>query len=193
MTAAVHFRAEPQPPTGAAHARRHDRDKSILPGGLRRAQGRGVPPHGGSEGVWRGGPDARAGVARNAASRALRAGHGAVHQHAQLLGGRRGRPRGAAATSRCEWILKEAAAGEVFAAGHAEHGNDIPGLLSTTKAERVDGGCKFTGRKAFGSLTPVWTRLGLHGWTRATRPRRRSSTRSCRATRRAARSRRPGT
>jgi alkylation response protein AidB-like acyl-CoA dehydrogenase len=63
----------------------------------------------------------------------------------------------------CEWILREAAAGEVFAAGHAEHGNDIPGLLSTTKAERVKGGWRFTGRKAFGSLTPVWTRLGLHG------------------------------
>jgi alkylation response protein AidB-like acyl-CoA dehydrogenase len=62
-----------------------------------------------------------------------------------------------------QWILEEAAAGEVFAAGHAEHGNDIPGLLSTTKAERVDGGYKFTGRKSFGSLTPVWTRLGMHG------------------------------
>jgi alkylation response protein AidB-like acyl-CoA dehydrogenase len=62
-----------------------------------------------------------------------------------------------------QWILEEAAAGEVFAAGHAEHGNDIPGLLSTTKAEKVSGGYKFTGRKSFGSLTPVWTRLGLHG------------------------------
>lgn len=62
-----------------------------------------------------------------------------------------------------EWILSEAAAGEVFAAGHAEHGNDIPGLLSTTTAERVNGGYKFTGRKSFGSLTPVWTRMGLHG------------------------------
>jgi alkylation response protein AidB-like acyl-CoA dehydrogenase len=62
-----------------------------------------------------------------------------------------------------EWILREAGAGEVFAAGHAEHGNDIPGLLSTTKAERVDGGYRFTGRKSFGSLTPVWTRLGGHG------------------------------
>jgi alkylation response protein AidB-like acyl-CoA dehydrogenase len=62
-----------------------------------------------------------------------------------------------------EWILREAAEGEVFAAGHAENGNDIPGLLSTTKAERVDGGYKFTGRKSFGSLTPVWTRLGIHG------------------------------
>jgi alkylation response protein AidB-like acyl-CoA dehydrogenase len=61
-----------------------------------------------------------------------------------------------------EWILRDAAAGEVFAAGHAEHGNDLPGMLSTTKAERVDGGYRFTGRKAFGSLTPVWTRLGFH-------------------------------
>ena len=63
----------------------------------------------------------------------------------------------------CEWLLKEAAAGEVFAAGHAESGNDLPGLLSTTQAERVDGGYRFTGHKSFGSLTPVWTRLGLHG------------------------------
>ncbi|HEY3157749.1 MAG TPA: acyl-CoA dehydrogenase family protein [Vicinamibacterales bacterium] len=62
-----------------------------------------------------------------------------------------------------KWILDDAAAGEVFAAGHAEHGNDIPGLLSTTKAEKVDGGYTFTGRKSFGSLTPVWTRFGLHG------------------------------
>src|SRR5213078_1034513 len=62
-----------------------------------------------------------------------------------------------------EWLLREAAAGEVFAAGHAETGNDVPLLLSTTKAEKVDGGYKFTGRKAFGSLTPVWTRLGVHG------------------------------
>ena len=61
-----------------------------------------------------------------------------------------------------EWVLRDAAAGEVFAAGHAEHGNDIPGLLSTTRAERVDGGYKLTGRKAFGSLSPVWTRLGGH-------------------------------
>jgi alkylation response protein AidB-like acyl-CoA dehydrogenase len=62
-----------------------------------------------------------------------------------------------------EWLLREAAAGEVFAAGHAESGNDVPVLLSTTKAERVTGGYRFTGRKAFGSLSPVWTYLGLHG------------------------------
>jgi len=62
-----------------------------------------------------------------------------------------------------EWILREAAEGEVFAAGHAESGNDVPVLFSSAKAERVDGGYRFTGRKNFGSLTPVWTRLGLHG------------------------------
>lgn len=61
------------------------------------------------------------------------------------------------------WLLEEAAHGQVFAAGHAESGNDIPVLLSTTKAERVDGGYRFTGRKSFGSLTPVWTYLGIHG------------------------------
>jgi alkylation response protein AidB-like acyl-CoA dehydrogenase len=65
--------------------------------------------------------------------------------------------------SSLEWILKDAAAGEVFAAGHAESGNDVPVLLSSSKAERVDGGYRFTGRKMFGSLTPVWTRFGLHG------------------------------
>jgi alkylation response protein AidB-like acyl-CoA dehydrogenase len=62
-----------------------------------------------------------------------------------------------------EWILRESAAGEIFAAGHAESGNDMPVLLSTSKAERVEGGYRFTGRKHFGSLTPVWTRFGLHG------------------------------
>ena len=62
-----------------------------------------------------------------------------------------------------EWMLRGAVTGEVFAAGHAERGNDMPLLLSTTKAERVDGGYRFTGHKSFGSLTPVWTYFGLHG------------------------------
>jgi alkylation response protein AidB-like acyl-CoA dehydrogenase len=62
-----------------------------------------------------------------------------------------------------EWMLKEGGSGEIFAAGHAEIGNDLPGLLSTTNAQRVDGGYTFTGRKMFGSLTPVWTRFGMHG------------------------------
>lgn len=62
-----------------------------------------------------------------------------------------------------EWMLREAMAGEVFAAGHSERGNDLPVLLSTAKAEKVAGGFRFTGHKMFGSLAPVWTRYGLHG------------------------------
>jgi alkylation response protein AidB-like acyl-CoA dehydrogenase len=62
-----------------------------------------------------------------------------------------------------QWLLEETVRGGVFAAGHAESGNDIPLLLSTTNAERVKGGYRFTGRKSFGSLTPVWTFLGIHG------------------------------
>lgn len=61
-----------------------------------------------------------------------------------------------------KWMLEEGARGEVFAAGHGEPGNDLPVLYSTAKAERVDGGYKITGRKSFGSLSPVWTRLGIH-------------------------------
>jgi alkylation response protein AidB-like acyl-CoA dehydrogenase len=62
-----------------------------------------------------------------------------------------------------DWGLERAAAGEIFAAGHGEAGNDVPVLLSSTKAERVRGGWEFTGHKIFGSLTPVWTYLGIHG------------------------------
>jgi alkylation response protein AidB-like acyl-CoA dehydrogenase len=61
------------------------------------------------------------------------------------------------------WVLQEAGLGKVFAAGHGESGNDIPVLYSTCKAEKFDGGYKFTGHKMFGSLTPVWDYLGFHG------------------------------
>lgn len=60
------------------------------------------------------------------------------------------------------WVLEEAVAGEVFAAGHGESGNDFPVLLSTARAERVEGGYRIHAHKIFGSLTPVWTRLGVH-------------------------------
>ncbi len=62
-----------------------------------------------------------------------------------------------------EWLLLEAMEGEIFNAGHSERGNDLPVLLSTTKAERVEGGFRFTGHKMFGSMMPVWTRMGMHG------------------------------
>jgi alkylation response protein AidB-like acyl-CoA dehydrogenase len=60
------------------------------------------------------------------------------------------------------WVLEAAAEGHVFAAGHGERGNDVPLLLSTSEAERVDGGWRITGHKIFGSLTPVWTYMGVH-------------------------------
>jgi alkylation response protein AidB-like acyl-CoA dehydrogenase len=62
----------------------------------------------------------------------------------------------------CDWILREAGAGKVFAAGHGESGNDLPIFLSSAKAERVDAGWEFTGHKIFGSLSPVWDYLGIH-------------------------------
>jgi alkylation response protein AidB-like acyl-CoA dehydrogenase len=60
------------------------------------------------------------------------------------------------------WILTEAAAGKLFAAGHGEAGNDVPVVMSSATAERVGGGYRFTGRKMFGSLGPVWSYLGVH-------------------------------
>ena len=60
------------------------------------------------------------------------------------------------------WMLEAAVAGEVFAAGHAEAGNDIPVLMSTCHAERVEGGYRLTGRKQFGSNGPAWRWLGAH-------------------------------
>jgi alkylation response protein AidB-like acyl-CoA dehydrogenase len=62
----------------------------------------------------------------------------------------------------CEFVLQEAGDGKVFAAGHGEAGNDLPLLLSTTRADRTDGGWNITGHKIFGSLSPVWDYLGFH-------------------------------
>ena len=67
-----------------------------------------------------------------------------------------------AGDSSQRWLLEAAAAGQVVAAGHAESGNDIPVLLSTCVAERVDGGYRLTGRKQFGSNGPAWSWLGAH-------------------------------
>lgn len=61
-----------------------------------------------------------------------------------------------------QWLLEEAARGEIFAAGHGESGNDLPVMSSSAKAERVQGGYRFYGHKIFGSLTPVWTWFGIH-------------------------------
>ena len=114
----------------------------------------------------------------------VRAGHRARHEHAPLLGRASPPICGAAATSRCEWMLKDAAAGEVFAAGHAETGNDIPLLLSTAQSRAR--------RRRLHVHRPQVVRqpdAGLDAARRArdgherSRRRRRSSTASCRAAR----------
>jgi alkylation response protein AidB-like acyl-CoA dehydrogenase len=61
-----------------------------------------------------------------------------------------------------QWLLEEAAAGEVFAAGHGEAGNDLPVLMAVATATPEQGGYRLSGHKNFGSLSPVWTRLGVH-------------------------------
>jgi alkylation response protein AidB-like acyl-CoA dehydrogenase len=62
----------------------------------------------------------------------------------------------------CRFILEQAAEGKIFAGIHGEPGNDLPILLSTTSAEKVEGGWKLTGHKFFGSLSPVWDYAIFH-------------------------------
>jgi alkylation response protein AidB-like acyl-CoA dehydrogenase len=66
--------------------------------------------------------------------------------------------------SSLEFILREAAAGEVFAFAISEAGNDLVLFGSQTDARPLpDGSYEFTGTKIFTSLSPAWTRLGLFG------------------------------
>jgi len=63
-----------------------------------------------------------------------------------------------------EFVLRDAAAGEVYAFGNSEAGNDLVMFGSRTRAERQpDGGYRFFGTKIFTSLAPVWTRLATFG------------------------------
>jgi alkylation response protein AidB-like acyl-CoA dehydrogenase len=63
-----------------------------------------------------------------------------------------------------EFILHEAAAGEIFAFGISEAGNDLVLFGSNTAARpEASGAYRFTGRKIFTSLSPAWTRLGTMG------------------------------
>jgi alkylation response protein AidB-like acyl-CoA dehydrogenase len=63
-----------------------------------------------------------------------------------------------------DFVLQEAAAGEVFAFGVSEAGNDLVLFGSTVEARPLgDGGVSYTGTKTFTSLSPVWTRLGTFG------------------------------
>ena len=62
------------------------------------------------------------------------------------------------------FVQEGAAAGELFAFGISEAGNDLVLFGSDTDAApRPGGGYAFTGTKIFTSLAPAWTQLGLHG------------------------------
>ena len=69
-----------------------------------------------------------------------------------------------------DFVLKEAAAGELFAFGNSEAGNDSVLFDSLTEAKPLpDGSYAFTGTKIFTSLSPAWTRLGIFGKDSAAR------------------------
>ncbi|GAA4624185.1 acyl-CoA dehydrogenase family protein [Cellulomonas oligotrophica] len=62
------------------------------------------------------------------------------------------------------FVLRDAAAGEVYAFGNSEAGNDLVMFGSRTRAvPQADGGYRYTGTKIFTSLSPVWTRLATFG------------------------------
>lgn len=63
-----------------------------------------------------------------------------------------------------DWVIEDAAAGELFAFGNSEPGNDLVLWDSlTTAVPGGDGSFAFTGTKIFTSLSPAWTRLGIFG------------------------------
>lgn len=62
-----------------------------------------------------------------------------------------------------DWVLRDALNGEIFAFGISEAGNDAVLMDSATVAEPdEEGGYLLTGTKIFTTLSPVWTRLGVH-------------------------------
>lgn len=76
-----------------------------------------------------------------------------------------------------DWVLADAEAGELFAFGNSEAGNDLVMWDSLTVVEPIPpvepvetslgatphAGYSFTGTKIFTSLAPAWTRLGIFG------------------------------
>ncbi|HEY8702871.1 MAG TPA: acyl-CoA dehydrogenase family protein [Arthrobacter sp.] len=70
----------------------------------------------------------------------------------------------ARADSSLDFVLEEAARGEIFAFGNSEAGNDSVLFDSRTAASPLPGGgYSFSGTKIFTSLSPAWTRLGIFG------------------------------
>ena len=62
-----------------------------------------------------------------------------------------------------QWVLDDGEAGELFAFGVSERGNDRVLSDSLVAVKEVKEGFSFTGEKIFVSLSPAWTRLSLLG------------------------------
>ncbi|MFC6259203.1 acyl-CoA dehydrogenase family protein, partial [Kocuria oceani] len=83
-----------------------------------------------------------------------------INMHHVLVGvGHTLRLRG---DERARGIFEQAAAGEIFAFGISEAGNDAVLFDAATTAEATADGYRVTGTKIFTSLSPVWTRLIVH-------------------------------
>lgn len=72
------------------------------------------------------------------------------------------RGMGGDAPGSLDWVLEDAVAGEIFAFGISEAGNDA--VLMDAFSEAVPDGDDYrvSGAKIFTTLSPVWTRLGVH-------------------------------
>ena len=134
----------------------------LLRRGPRRAARDRLPRRRRADAARRLGPRPRRAGRQPAPPGPLRAGDGAGDDRCTATGSASPPSSTGPATRRCAGSSRRAVAGEVFAAGHAEAGNDIPVLLSTCQAERVEGGYRLTGRKQFGSNGPAWRWLGAH-------------------------------
>lgn len=62
-----------------------------------------------------------------------------------------------------QWVLDDGLAGELFAFGVSEKGNDRVLSDSVTVVEQSGAGFAFSGTKVFVSLSPAWTRLSVLG------------------------------
>lgn len=86
----------------------------------------------------------------------------AVNMHQIIVGVARHMVR--SGDSRGEFVLRDAAAGELFAFGISEPGNDLVLFGSTTEAKTApNGGYSFSGTKIFTSMAPAWSRLLTFG------------------------------
>jgi alkylation response protein AidB-like acyl-CoA dehydrogenase len=71
---------------------------------------------------------------------------------------------GARGDDSLAFVLSDAVAGEIFAFGNSEAGNDLVLQDSNTIAEpQIGGAYRFFGTKIFTTMSPVWTRLGVFG------------------------------